>query len=543
MRFWRECIKKLEIPLVFLVRPLWYIPSINPTKEEFRVNARIQQQLADRKRRIGRRLDKTQLGPTPALGASNIRYEISDRAEAISAGGIGLIHQMVQTLKLDSALNSGLAIFKLYLPYTESDHILNIAYNLLAGGGYLEHLELRRNDEAYLDALGARRIPDPTTAGDFCRRFERWDILTLMEIINRTRLRVWAQQPASFFEQATIEADGTMVTTYGECKEGMDINHKGEWGYHPLVMTLAETGETLYIHNRSGNRPSHECADVYFDLAINLCRDAGFRRILLRGDTDFTQTAHLDRWHEGGVEFVFGIDAMPNLYEIAENLPETAWKRLRRPPRYHVRTRRRARREKVKQRIVEQRGFTDIQLQEEQVAEFKYQPCNCGREYRVIVVRKALAVCCGQAKLFDDSRCFFYITNTSASPSAVVLGANKRCDQENTIQQLKSDVRALTAPLDNLESNWAYMVCASLASSLKAWFALLLPEDGRQKQKSQEKRRLLRMDFTTFRNAIINIPAQIVRSGRRLIYRLLAWNPWQDIYWRLVARLQRPIRC
>jgi len=516
----------------------------NPRTEDFRVNARIQQQLADRKRRIAQRLDKNDLGPTPALGASNIQYEISDRVEAIPAGGIGLVHRMVQKLELDSTLNRELNIFKLYLPYTESDHILNIAYNLLAGGTCLEHLELRRNDEAYLNALGAQRIPDPTTAGDFCRRFDPCNILMLMGIINRVRLGVWAQQPASFFEQATIEADGTMVTTYGECKEGMDINHKGEWGYHPLVVTLAETKEVLFVHNRPGNRPSHEGAYVYFDLAIDLCRKAGFCRILLRGDTDFTQTAHLDRWHDADVQFVFGIDAMPNLYDLAENLQEDAWKTLRRKPRYQVQTRKRRRRERVKQRIVEQREFEDIQLQGEQVAEFKYQPGNCGREYRVVVVRKNLEVYRGQTKLFDNDTCFFYITNIfSASAKDIVFGANKRCDQENTIQQLKSDVCALTAPLDNLESNWAYMVCASLAASLKAWFALLLPEDGRQKQRSQEKRKLLRMDFTTFRNAMINIPAQIVRSGRRLIYRLLAWNPWQDVFWRLVTQLQQPLRC
>jgi hypothetical protein len=507
------------------------------------VNTKIQKQLADRKQRIAQRLDKNQLGPTPALGASNIQYEISDRVEATSPGGVGLVHQMVQRLDLDSEINRGLNIFSLYLPYTESDHILNIAYNLLAGGTCLEHLELRRNDEAYLDALGAQRIPDPTTAGDFCRRFDPLHILTLMGIINRVRLRVWAQQPDSFFDQATIEADGTMVTTYGDCKEGMDINHKGEWGYHPLVITLAETREMLYVHNRSGNRPSHEGADVYFDLAIDLCRQAGFRRILLRGDTDFTQTAHLDRWDDAGVEFIFGIDAMPKLYDIVENLPEDSWKKLHRKPRYQVRSQKRGRRKSVKQRIVEQRAFENTRLKGEQVAEFKYQPGNCKREYRVIVQRKDVEVFSGQSKLFDDRKCFFYITNTSRSARSVVYGANKRSDQENTIQQLKSDVRALTAPLDNLISNWAYMVCASLAATLKAWFALLLPEDGRQKETSQAKRKLLRMDFTTFRNAIINIPAQIVCSGRRLIYRLLAWNPWQDVFWRLVAHLQQPLRC
>ena len=200
-------------------------------------------------------------------------------------------------------------------------------------------MELRRNDEVYLDALGARRIPDPTTAGDFCRRFAKHDINVLQEVFNETRLKVWRQQPDAFFDEARLDADGTIVETTGECKQGMDINHKGQWGYHPLMISLANTGESLYLVNRSGNRPSHEGAQEYFDKAIALCRRAGFRKITLRGDTDFTQTACLDDWDEqGDVRFVFGIDAMENLYEMAENLPERAWKWLRRRAKYEVKT-------------------------------------------------------------------------------------------------------------------------------------------------------------------------------------------------------------
>src|SRR5262249_49343428 len=84
-------------------------------------------------------------------------------------------------------LDEGLHLLKRHLPYHESDHVLNIAYNLLAGGSRLEHIEVRRNDEAYLDALGARRIPDPTTAGDVCRRFTEGDVEQLMGILNETR--------------------------------------------------------------------------------------------------------------------------------------------------------------------------------------------------------------------------------------------------------------------------------------------------------------------------------------------------------------------
>lgn len=513
------------------------------------MKAKIRRKLAERKRRIQKRLDKTKMGSEcPVISASNIQYEIADRTRAISAGGIGAIHQMVKQLELDQAINRRLDLLKIYLPYSESDHVLSIAYNLLVGGTCLEHLELRRNDEVYLDALGAQRIPDPTTAGDFCRRFSRWSILLLMETFNETRLKVWQQQPASFFEEAVIDADGTMVETDGECKEGMDINYKGQWGYHPLLISLANTGEPLYVVNRSGNRPSHEGADIYLDLAVQLCRRAGFRKIRLRGDTDFTQTEYLDGWDEAGVQFVFGIDAMPNLEEIAENLAESAWKRLQRPARYAVKTKPRQRPENVKEQVVQDREFENIRLVDEWVAEFDYRPTKCGKTYRVVVVWKDLEVLQGQKRLFDKNRCFFYITNDRTSSVEQVVvganGANKRCNQENLIAQQKSDVYSLTAPLDGLESNWAYMVIASLAWSLKAWAALLVPVHPRwQEQHEKQKQALLRMDFSTFRNAFIHIPAQIIRTSRRIIYRLLAWNPWQSVFFRLLDAINRPLRC
>jgi hypothetical protein len=511
------------------------------------VNKRIQKQIARRKRRIERRLDKKDNGgcERPMMTASNIQYEIADRTQAVAPGGIGAMHLMARRLGLIYQIDRRLSLLKIHLPYHESDHVLNIAYNLLAGGTCLEHLELLRNNEVYLDALGARRIPDPTTAGDFCRRFSIHDIEVLQEVFNETRLKVWHRQGKDFLDQAVIDADGTMVETTGECKQGMDINHKGQWGYQPLLVSLANTGEPLYVLNRSGNRPSHEYAAEYFDRAIRLCRRGGFRKILLRGDTDFTQTEHLDGWNADGVRFVFGIDAMANLYEKAENLPKSAWRRLRRRPKYEVKTSPRTRPKNVKQEIVERREFEDIRLMKEYVAEFRYRPVKCKRAYRVVVVWKDLEVHRGQRKLFDDTRCFFYITNDwDTSAEEIVFTANGRCDQENLIQQLKSGVRALSAPVDNLTSNWAYMVMASLAWSLKAWAALLLPEQGRWKEKHQEeKRRLLRMDFATFRHALIHVPAQIVRTGRRIVYRLLAWNPWQHVFFRLLDQLRLPLRC
>jgi Transposase DDE domain group 1 len=511
------------------------------------VNTKIRKQIERRKRRIASRLDKNDNRgcDRPMMTAANIHYEIADRTHATANGGIGAMHLLVRKLRLDQAIDASLGLLKIHLPYHESDHVLNIAYNLLAGGTCLEHLELLRSDEAYLDALGARRIPDPTTAGDFCRRFDAAAIFRLQAIFNTTRLKVWRQQPQSFFAEAVLDADGTMAETSGECKQGMDINYKGQWGYHPLVLSLANTGEPLFVVNRPGNRPSHEQAAYYFDRAIELCRRAGFQKIRLRGDTDFTQTEHLDRWDTGNVQFVFGIDATKILYALAGELPENAWKTLLRRVKHEVKTKPRKRPANVKQQVVEAREFEDIRLMKEHVAEFRYRPVKCKKDYRVVVVWKELDVYRGQKKLFDDARCFFYITNDWQKPAEqIVFEANGRCNQENLLAQLKGDVRSLTAPVDNLLSNWAYMVMGSLAWSLKAWAALLLPEAGRwQASHRAEKHKLLRMDFTTFRHALLTVPAQILSTGRRIVCRLLAWNPWQHVFFRLLDQLRQPLRC
>jgi len=511
------------------------------------VNKTVRKRQAKSKRRIQRRLRRMHWEdqPDPMFTASNIHYEVADRVSGITCGGIGVIHKLAQQTGLVKALEENIHLLKRYLPYHESDHILNMAYNILCGGTCIEDIELLRNDENYLDALGADRIPDPTTAGDFCRRFTAHDVEVLMDVLNEIRLKVWKQQPEEFFEEAIIEADGVLATTTGQCKEGMDINYKGQWGYHPLVISLANTGEPLFLVNRSGNRPSHDGAARWIDKAIDLCRRAGFRKVTVRGDTDFSQTTELDRWDAAGTTFVFGIDAMRNLVKTAESLPQKGWKRLKRPVKYEVKTAPRRRPQNVRERIVVARDFENIRLFSEMVGEFSYRPRACGTSYRVVVLCKNLTVSRGENLLFDDIRYFFYITNDWASPAeAIVASANKRCNQENINEQLRNGVRALRMPLDNLVSNWAYMVMTAQAWSFKAWFGLVLPERGRWKARHKaQKQAIVRMEFKTFLNAVMRVPCQIVRQGRRIVYRLLSWNDWQPLLFRVMDMLHRPLRC
>ena len=236
---------------------------------------------------------------------------------------------------------------------------------------------------------------------------------------------------------------------------------------------------------------------------------------------------------------------MANLVEMAESLEKKAFQPLHRPEKYSLKTTPRQRPENVKERIVRQREFKNIRLQSEEVAEFDYQPTKCKKAYRVVVLRKNLSVERGEWVLFDDVRWFFYISNDRKKSAAqIVADANARCNQENLIAQLKSGTKALAMPLDNLTSNWAYMVMGSVAWTLKAWSALLLPETGRWANKHrEEKRTLLRMEFQTFLQAFILLPAQVVRTGRKIVYRLLSWNPWQHVLFRLLDQLHLPLRC
>jgi hypothetical protein len=476
-------------------------------------------------------------GAGPEFSARTIRYECAGRTQAISCGGIGAMHMLARKVGLVDALDMRLPILKVRRPYSEADHVLNITYNVLCGGHVLDDIEVRRNDAAFLDALGARTIPDPTTAGDFCRRFSVEQIETLMEIVNDVRVGVWRRQPAAFFEEtARIDADGSIVETNGECKQGMDVSYKGIWGYHPLVVTLANTGEPLYIVNRGGNRPSHEGAASYFDRAIALCRRGGWKDILLRGDTAFSQTAHIDRWDDNGVRFVFGYDAVKAMIGRAEDVDGDEYRELVRKADAVFEGAPRAKQPRVKEQIVKDREYPNLRLEHEDVAEFEHKPNKAKRAYRFVVLRKTIAEERGQLCLGESYRYFFYITNDRAmSCEQVVREANGRCNQENLIDQLKNQVRALHAPLNTLEANWAYMVIASLAWSLKAWFAMMTPVSPRWREKHEvERERVLRMDFRSFVQRFILVPAQILRTGRQLVYRLLAWRPELPIFFRLV---------
>jgi hypothetical protein len=232
------------------------------------------------------------------------------------------------------------------------------------------------------------------------------------------------------------------------------------------------------------------------------------------------------------VKFLFGMKAYGGLVKIAEDVDSKGWKRLPRTPKHDPNTPDRKRPKNIKESIVKARGYENKRLTAEWVTEVAYSPSDCKKTYRLVIVRKDLEVT-KQGRLFEDYMYFFYLTNESSDDVAaneVVYGSNARCDQENILAQL-NQCRALHAPVDNLESNWAFMVMTALSWSLKAWVGLSVPVDGRWREKhEQERRRVIRMEFKCFIEQFVRLPAQIIRGARQLTVRLLGWSESLHIF-------------
>jgi hypothetical protein len=452
-----------------------------------------------------------------------------EASESTALGGLALAVGLVGRLRLAQSIDERVSLLHSRRPYHESDHVLIHVYNLFVGGTAIEDIADLQQSEPVRRMLGATRIPDPSTAGDFLRRFDQESIAALDEAIDEAQERVWKRRYGKRKSAlGIIDLDSHVRHVYGNQKEGADFTYKGGFGYHPLVISLAETQECLRLVNRPGNMASAEgAAREIAGLAPLLARR--FAKVLVRGDSAFARQDIFDVCAAHGLHFAMVSGAQPNFAALAEGLDGHSWRPFRGTEGTSTHERQTRRRGRNLRRLrARRRGKRDLKLEKQWLAEIDYTPARSERTYRLII-RKQRIEESEQGELFELWRYRYVLTNLprSVSTEEVVRLTYRRCDQENVIEQLQSGVAAMRMPTGGFLANYAHLVCARLAHNLKSWLAMLaLP------------REVMRWEWKRFRKAFVYVAATVVRSARQIILRLASSQRFAPILERAIVRLQ-----
>ena len=461
----------------------------------------------------------------PVVRLPRLHPEVDARSEVTPYGGLLLFADLVKRLGLATLIDQHVSVLQRHAPYHESDHVLAQVMNLYVGGTCLEDLAHLQQSEAVLRLVGACRLPDPTTAGDFLRRLDEHDakgLAGLRRASDEAQDRAWrlvarrTKGSGRRRELAVVDLDGHVKRLFGVTKQGADF-FKGTWCYQPLVATLAGTGECLAIRNQPGAVRASSGAPAILDATLPRTKQH-FERVLVRGDSDFDRADVRDACLRHQCHFAFVGREFPNRPGIAESIPETRWKPFRtQAHRERVEQRkrpgRRSRRKppNLRRRRARERGFKDLRLVQQWIAEVPWTPPGSAATYRLVIRRQRIANYAGQQHLFDQYRYRYIVTNLAASISTarVVDLTYERCDQENVIQQLGAGIAAWRMPVAQFDGNAAWLEMARLAWNLGKWIAqLALPEE------------VVRWEWKRFRHAWVYLAAQVLRVSRQIRVRL-----------------------
>ena len=446
----------------------------------------------------------------PVLCHPKLRFS-SEASDTTPYGGLALAASLVRSLGIVKDLNRELSLLTSHRPFHESDHVLTHVYNLYAGGTCIEDIADLQTSEPVRRILGANRVPDPTTAGDFLRRFDAESLKSLNRVIDQAQEKVWKRRYGKKkAERAIVDLDSCVRPVYGDQKEGTDFTYKGSFGYHPLVISLAGTLECLRLVNRSGNEASAAGSEDHLrDLFPMLGRR--FKEVIVRGDSAFAKQAIFEACEEAGHSFAIVSPQQQNFASLFEALPGEAWKPYRQRKKNEVPAcKRRRRGRNQRQERARARNKRDLQLKRQWIAEIPYRPERSDRTYRLIARYQEIEEH-EQGHLFMLTRFRFILSNLPSSVSAekVMDLTYQRCDQENLIEQLQSGVTALRMPTGGMLSNAAFMTCARLAQNLKPWLAqTTLPLET------------MRWEWKRFRRAFVYCATRVIHTARQTHIRI-----------------------
>ena len=451
-----------------------------------------------------------------------VHVEVHDDAEVTTYGGLDLVSSFCRKFKVAEALDRNVHVLERHLPYHESDHILAQAMNLYVGGTCIEDLANLQHSAGIRQLLGACRIPDPTTAGDFLRRFEKpGGLAGLRAAVDEIQEAVWRRlrRGGKRKPMGVVDIDVKGKEVYGAQKEGADFSYCGVWSYRALTFTLAGTNECLAMRLRPGNtKDPVGVPEVIRKLTPLLKRH--FKRVLYRADNAFDESPVREACLETGAHYAFVGRGGSHRRKTAKAISEEEWapfetraQRRRARARAANSYRPRQRGKNLRRQRAQERNYKDLRLRGQELAEcpqvVKEQEVPRGR---LIFRRQLIHKYQGQHLLFPEIRYRQVVTNLPSSlysAEDVVDLTYVRCDQENTIEQLGSGLAAWRMPVAQFAGNAAWLEIARLAWNLAKWIArLTLPDE------------VVRWEWKRFRQAFVFVAARVIRTGRRIVLRL-----------------------
>ena len=454
-----------------------------------------------------------------------VQAEVDARSDVTPYGGLVLFNDVVRRFRIAKLIDEHVGVFKVHAPYHESDHVLTQAMSLFVGGSCLEDIAQLQHSEAVRRLVGAPRLPDPTTAGDFLRRFREgnpFGLPGLRRANDEAQSKVWRALATKKSRRkrkrdlAVVDLDAHVKPLYGVQKQGADF-YKGTWCYQPLVATLAGSGECLAIRNQPGAVRASDGAPEILD-AILPRMNEHFRDTLVRGDSDFDRKDIRDCCERAGAYFAFVGREFKNRPGIAESIPESQWRPFRtRAHRERLEARKRPgyrrRRKKRNQRRTRarKRKYNEKRLVKQWTAEVPWTPPGSSQSYRLVIRRQLIENYQGQQFLFEEYRYRYIVTNLPASVSTqrVVDLTYERCDQENLIEQLGNGLAAWRMPVAEFDGNSAWLEIARLAWNIGKWIAQLVLAAE-----------VVRWEWKRFRLAWVYLAAHVTRVSRQIRVRL-----------------------
>jgi hypothetical protein len=466
-----------------------------------------------------------------------LHLESDPRGEMTHYGGLVLAQQFVRRFRIAQRLDGALRLFKRHAPYHESDHVLALAYTLYADGTCLEDQAVLQGSEAVRRLVGACRIPDPTTAGDFLRRFRTaQDIEQLCGVTDEVEEALWSKLSRKVrrrrkkHEFALVDLDGHIKPLYGVQKEGADFSYDGRWSYQPLVVSLGGSGECLKVVNQPGSARSSDAAAKALKEVLPRVR-RHFRNAIVRGDSDFDRSDVFNAVLEAKAYFAIGGRLYPNRAALVEAIAEKSWEPFvpRADRKEQSGPARRGRAVNYRQKKAEDRGYRTLSTVKQWVSEIAYQPAGLGTACRMIVRRILIEETDGQGVLFRHFRYRLVLSNLprSYSPRQLIDLTYQRCDQENVIEQLGQGIAGWRMPVAEFMGNSAWLEIARLAWNLGKWIAqLALPSE------------VVHWEWKRFRRHFVYIAAKVLKTGRRLMVRLAGSHRFLPDILTAHARLQ-----